>query len=250
MADFSPTQRQCSRCEVLPEKLVGPGRLHLWPPLGHTLGKAYKHLRAQGWFCETPEDRSIVVRLDEDRLSDLFAVLSEALTNREVEDTRALFKPGVEGLTVSDIPRARSLRHLATLGGSGWLIDMLSEGRLTSHFQPIVYVDAPEEVYAQECLPRGIGTDGRVVSPAPIFEAARENDMLFQLDLAARLSAVREAVRHGTENNLFINFTPTSVYDPSFVCVRPSEAWTRRPWITDAWCSRLPRPSRPGTWST
>ena len=43
--------------------------------------------------------------------------------------------------------------------------------------------------------------------------------MLFQLDLAARLSAVREAMRHGIEDNLFINFTPASVYDPKF-CLR------------------------------
>ena len=43
--------------------------------------------------------------------------------------------------------------------------------------------------------------------------------MLFQADLAARLTAVREAVRHGIESNLFINFTPKSVYDPVF-CLR------------------------------
>lgn len=161
----------------------------------------------------------MVVHLDEDRLSDLFAILSEALTNREMEDTRALFKPGVEGLSVSDIPRSRSLKQLTALGGSGWLIDMLSEGRLTSHFQPIVRVDAPGEVYAQECLLRGLGADGDLVSPGPIFEAARDNDMLFQVDLAARLAAIREAVRHGIEDTLFINFMLNSVYDPKF-CLR------------------------------
>jgi hypothetical protein len=32
--------------------------------------------------------------------------------------------------------------------------------------------------------------------------------MLFQVDLTARLAAVREAVRHGIEDNLFVNFTP------------------------------------------
>jgi hypothetical protein len=161
MANFGGTQGRCSRCETLPKRLVGPGRLHLWPPLGHTIGETYRHLRASGWVCETPEDRSVVVRLHEDRLSDLFAILSEALTNREMEYSRALFKPGAEGLSVSDIPRARSLKQLAALGGSGWLIDMLSEGRLTSYFQPIVKLDAPEEVYAQECLLRNKRRRGR-----------------------------------------------------------------------------------------
>jgi hypothetical protein len=95
MTDYSGTQGRCSRYEVLPEKLVGPGRLHLWPPLGHTLGKTYRYLRTDAWACETPEDRSVVVHLNEDRLSDLFATLSETLTNREMEDTQALFKPGI-----------------------------------------------------------------------------------------------------------------------------------------------------------
>ena len=47
--------------------------------------------------------------------------------------------------------------------------------------------------------------------------------MLFQADLAARLTAVREAVRHGIESNLFINFTPKSVYDPVFCLRSPVE---------------------------
>jgi EAL domain-containing protein (putative c-di-GMP-specific phosphodiesterase class I) len=96
---------------------------------------------------------------------------------------------------------------------------MLSEGRLTSHFQPIVRVEAPKEIYAQECLLRGISVDGDIISPGSIFEAARDNDMLFQVDLAARLAAVRQAVRHGIEDNLFVNFTPKSIYDPKF-CLR------------------------------
>ena len=82
----------------MPKRLVGPGRLHLWPPLRHTIGKTYRHLRASEWVCETPEVRSVVVRLDEDRLSDYFAILSAALTNRELEVTQVPFKPGAEGL--------------------------------------------------------------------------------------------------------------------------------------------------------
>ena len=93
---------------------------------------------------------------------------------------------------------------------------MLLEGRLTRYFQSIVRVDAPEEVYAQESLLRALSEDGDVISLGPTFEAASDNDMLFQVDLTVRASAVREAVRHGIEHNLFINFTRTSVYDPKF----------------------------------
>ena len=96
---------------------------------------------------------------------------------------------------------------------------MLSEERLTSHFQPIIRVEAATEVYAQKCLLRGISVDDVLIPPGWIFEASKESGMLFQADLAARLTAVREAVRHGIESNLFINFTPKSVYAPVF-CLR------------------------------
>ena len=212
-------ERGCGRCEKLPEKLLGPGKLHLWLPLGHTLKKAHGHLSSGGWDCEKTRDPAIVVKLEEDRLSNLFSALSEVLTRREMDDTRALFKPYLEELSVSDIPRARSLSQLSSLGRSSWLLDMLSEERLTSFFQPIVRAQDPTEVFAQECLLRGIDRNGDFVPPGRIFGAARECDMLFQADLAARLTAIREALRHGVDSNLFVNFTPTSVYDPVF-CLR------------------------------
>jgi EAL domain-containing protein (putative c-di-GMP-specific phosphodiesterase class I) len=42
---------------------------------------------------------------------------------------------------------------------------------------------------------------------------------LFQLDLAARRSAIQAAHRHRVRSLIFINFTPTSIYDPQF-CLR------------------------------
>ncbi|CAA9590517.1 hypothetical protein AVDCRST_MAG81-5446 [uncultured Synechococcales cyanobacterium] len=47
--------------------------------------------------------------------------------------------------------------------------------------------------------------------------------MLFQLDLAARRSAIQAAFRHGLQNKLFINFIPTAIYDPAF-CLRSTIA--------------------------
>src|SRR5919202_5540544 len=126
MAESNSPQGGWLRGETLPEKLLGPGRLHLWPPLGHTLAKVYRHLRDGDWVCEVDGNRSVVVLLDEDHSSDLFVALSEALTDREMEDTRALFKPGEDELSVDDIPKARSLKQLSVLGQSDWLLDMLS----------------------------------------------------------------------------------------------------------------------------
>ena len=207
---------KCSRCEVLPEKVGGAGRLYLWPPLGHTLVKINRYLRGGGYRCEITDEGCVVVRVEDGRMADLVSSFEEIFTSKELEDTRSLFKPEESEPSVADIPRVESLRRLSALGQSGWLLDMLAENRLTSHFQPIVRVSDPEEVYAHECLLRGVAETGDLVPPGRILETSREAGVLFQTDLAARLAAIREAVHHGISGGLFINFTPTSVYDPVF----------------------------------
>ena len=69
----------------------------------------------------------------------------------------------------------------------------------------------------------GPGTRRHAHRAGPVgYQAAKEADLLFPLDRAARLSAIRSAVSHGLDDGnsrLFINFNPTSVYDPVF-CLR------------------------------
>jgi len=94
----------------------------------------------------------MVIRIKERQLSDLISCVSEAMSDRELADTRALFKIGGDELSVSDIPRVQSLSQLSALDRSEW----------------------------------GIGAEGSLVPPNKIFEAARDAGMLFQTDLAAR----------------------------------------------------------------
>lgn len=214
----------CPNCEKLPEKPHSSGTLYLWTPLGHTLGKVQRRLRQSGLCPEGAAGGGLAVAV-EDGARDLLSALSEdTLTGVELGETRALFKSGGGELEVADIPRAVSLERLSGLGRSEWLLDLLADDRLTVHFQPIVPAGSPDQVYAQECLLRGIGEDGSTIPPGSIFEAAVECGVLFQTDLAARRAAIREATAHGLGTNLFINFTPTSVYDPVFCLSTTVEA--------------------------
>lgn len=96
---------------------------------------------------------------------------------------------------------------------------MLREDRLETHFQPIVHAADPGEVFGYECLTRGRAADGRLIPPGELFAAATAADLLFPLDRAARLAAIRSAARHGVPCRVFINFNPSSIYTPSF-CLR------------------------------
>lgn len=132
---------------------------------------------------------------------------------------RVLFKNQGGEPELSDIPKVGSLQQFITMSQSGWLVDMLTEGRLTSHFQPIVSAQDTRQVYAHEALLRGTERDGTTVSPGRMLQLAREADLLFQLDLAARTSAIREAARHRLNTPVFINFSPAAIYDPAY-CLR------------------------------
>jgi len=223
---------QCGRCQTLPTKVAGAGQLFLWLPLGHSLGKVValarelkleQHLR--------PEARCVVVRLSEGELGPLSARLGESLTEEELRGTRTLFKQGEAEPDLADYPLVASLRQFLTLSEGGWLVDMLAEQRLTSHFQPIVHARDTRQIFAYEALMRGKGVDGALVSPGKMMETARGADMLFQLDLAARTTAIREARRHQLEGALFINFTPTAIYDPAY-CLRSTVAAIREAGIS------------------
>jgi len=214
--------KACERCQTLPEKLEleGAGRLFLWLPLGHSFGKLVKVLgESRREYQVTPEAQCMAVRLDGAHLGNFVADVMGALTGEEARATRALFVQGHGEPGLKDYPRVGSLTQLLTMARAGWLVDMLAEKRVTSHYQPIVHARDTSQVYAYEALLRGIERDGSLVTPWRMLSLARDADLLFQLDLAARLSAVREAARLGIQVPLFINFSPTAIYDPAF-CLR------------------------------
>ena len=216
-AHLSP---RCQRCETLPAKIIGPGTLHLRFPLTHSLGKTLSTLRSHGW--RFTEDRGTVsVEIGEENIAAYTAALASALTTQEQQDIRALFAPRDQELQLADYLEADSLYQFAGRARAGWLTSMLSEERLTTHFQPIISCE-DGSIYGYECLMRGV-EDGKLVPPFQILELARQTNFLFQVDLAARRAAIRNAYRHGIKAKIFINFTPTAIYDPQN-CLRSTVA--------------------------
>ena len=209
----------CARCEGLPEPMRGGGHLYLWLPLGHTAGKVQQVLRQSGLPHEMQDEQCIRLTLDAAQQEWLVGELGRVLTIVESADTHVLRMDGPDAPCLADVPRTLPLRQFLGLAQGDWLLAMLREERLTSHFQAIVPAGDTGVVFAQEALLRGVSEDGALIPPGRIFGAGRDAGLLFQLDLAARRSAIREAGRHGIGSHLFINFNPTSIYDPTF-CLR------------------------------
>ena len=154
-------------------------------------------------------------------------LMLDALSETELKDSRALLLESGRTFGLHDLVRMQDLGGMIALARGGWLLDTLREDRLTVHFQPIVAADDAGDVFAYECLLRGLRADGTVISPVRMFEAARSAGMLFYLDRTARLRAIEEISRLGLDTLAFINFNPTSIYDPTS-CLRSTLNAVRR----------------------
>lgn len=219
----APADNACRRCEQLPPIPVEAQTLHCWFPTGHVGGKARAVFRDFGVSADKTVGGGLSFLWDEHNGEQIALALEEALSGIEREDTRALLCAPQHLPSPDDLARVEPLARIVTRVRSGWLINLLEERRLTSHFQPIVHAHVPDRIYGHEALLRGVAPDGSFVSPGQLFDTARGAGLLFQLDLAARRSAIAASVQHALQGALFVNFAPTAIYDPQ-ACLRSTVA--------------------------
>ena len=94
------------------------------------------------------------------------------------------------------------------------ILEIILNDNLKTLFQPIFRMDN-KEVMGYEALSRG--PEGTVFqSPLNLFEGAAEADLVFELDRACRLRALRAGQGLSARTKLFINILPSSMYDPDF----------------------------------
>lgn len=210
---------RCSRCEVLPEASPEEGTLYISPPLAHTRGTLRRLLLGSGLPFEDPLDGIIAVQVTPEGLRNLGDLIFNGLSEAEMRDSRVLLVERNLTPGLAELSRMQDLASLVARVRGEWLLGILREERLTVHFQPIVPAAAPGEVFAYECLLRGVGEDGTSISPGPMFDVARDAGLLFNLDRAARLKAIAEAESQKVSGTVFINFNPSSIYDPVY-CLR------------------------------
>ena len=205
----------CSHCRTL-KKLEDEGNvLRLAHPLGHTRQKLRRTLAKRYTIAEASQD-GLSVTVPPGSLDELADLLEDSLSAAERESCQVLLLTEGETPSLDKLAQVQPLTALLAKVRSGWLIDMLHENAFYADFQPIVSAAEPGRAFAYECLLRGRDAQGQVVPPGLIFGAARDAGLLFNLDRAARLTAIRDAQRHGVTTPIFINFNPTSIYDPAF----------------------------------
>lgn len=94
-----------------------------------------------------------------------------------------------------------------------WIDEMIQQGRIRMHFQPIVELKDTPVLIGYELLARGLDPSGKLIFPGTLLDEARDQNRLFHLDRACRIEAIRQADRQGSPKALyFINFIPSVIY--------------------------------------
>lgn len=131
----------------------------------------------------------------------------------ELRDIRLLPFSTTEGLNFSSLKNHRNLSYWINLVNSRGFLDILADSRIKVMFQPILRVK-DRSLYGYEGLSRGILANEEIMPPDEMFGIARDTDLMFYLDRLCRESVIAASAREHIDSKIFINFIPTSIYDP------------------------------------
>ncbi|MDB5100520.1 MAG: Diguanylate phosphodiesterase domain [Cyanobacteria bacterium RYN_339] len=172
-------------------------------------------LAANGKVDVLDEQHALALWLGAGDFGELAEILDKHLGASGLANVRAVYMEGNASPSWRDLAHARPLGDYVAAQRALWLLELVENNRLTSHFQPITYAQDTSRVFAQEALLRAVDSDGKLVPPFRMFGAARAAGMLDMLDGHARSTALREAVRHNLHHRIFINLNPASIGDPA-----------------------------------
>ncbi len=154
-------------------------------------------------------DRVFALQSRSDRAG-LLNILESKLSAPEAHDLRVTFD-------LTNLMSATSLTQASHRAETKWFEDGLVHDLFEHWFQPIV--DARQKsLVGHECLIRLARADSKspFYNGQEIIEAAVSRGDLHVFDSYSRGAAIRAASRQDKRARVFINFTPSSIYDPAF----------------------------------
>ncbi|WP_303851372.1 EAL domain-containing protein [Seleniivibrio woodruffii] len=215
----------CAKCTEVPSVPQGAKGIYISASHEYILEKISSILANES-FSTTKH--GAYIHFVTDCFSDVISrcAASGELTELEKQNISILPLGVDEILDFGKASAAKSLDSWNTLILSKDLIWILENGSFTVHFQPIIDASTMT-IYGYECLSRGVLPDTSMMSPAKMFDAAKKTGMLFNLDRQCRETAIKTSAVKNINKNIFINFLPTSIYNPEF-CLKDTVKWAHQ----------------------
>lgn len=215
---------ECKRCTLLPVLDFSEIGVCLTVPTRHHIEPITRYLGDSGISYENVDDTFSFLAPDFCRL--IKDLGNMGLSSIEQRDIHLLPYPFEEGLSFHHLSKHRNLQYWSDLVQARFFLSILADSRIEIHFQPIVEV-ASGKIYGYEGLSRGLLPDGSIMMPGELFDHARKTDMMFFLDRICREAVIAAAAAQGIKAKVFINFIPTSIYDPD-KCLQTTDAALRK----------------------
>lgn len=215
---------RCTDCESIDGLLHDTSALWFGLPSGESFRRFRDLCSSLGVEAAAVGKSGMLVRLAKPEVDRFVTALYGALQGPELAGARVVVTDGYEP-GAADLARVMSGEVFVNRFKAEWIVEALDAGRYTTWFQPIVHAADPDPArpYAREGLFRMRDKDGTLIPPGHVFGVAQDAGLLFSLDLVARRSAVEAAARAGVRSKVFVNFNPSSVYDPAY-CLRTTAA--------------------------
>lgn len=144
----------------------------------------------------------------------------------ETHDIKIYIASQEEEINFQLLLSAKPLQRYINFFDDQDFFDIINNESLTSYFQPIVDIKT-NTIYGYETLARGVNADGSLMYPDVLFEKSKRNDLNFKLDRLCRESSLKTAATKKVNQKVFINFIPTSIYDPEF-CLNSTVKWANQ----------------------
>lgn len=177
-----------------------------------------------------PENFNGLISIRTNNVEKFFRENLDALKNTFNELERDAIKVFISDdekqFNFQSILSAKPLQRYINLYDDQDFFDIVNNESLTVHFQPIVDM-IDNQIYGYETLARGVKENGSLMYPDELFKKSKQNDFNFKLDRLCRESALKTAATKKVHQKVFINFIPTSIYDPEF-CLNSTVKWAKQ----------------------
>ncbi|WP_020400669.1 EAL domain-containing protein [Kordiimonas gwangyangensis] len=211
---------RCLDCETVKNHLFDETYFWIYLPTGEGHAKASRMIQDRAYDHTPVGSLGIRIKLPRADVSDFLTTLFGSLNGLELANTNVV-TTACDKLEPEDLGRVITADVFINRFHSQWIIEAMAAEQFESWMQPIVHAGDPDisKPFAHEALFRMRDNDGNIIPPGHVFAIAGKSDLLFSLDLAARRKAVETAAAAKLKGKLFINFNPSSVYDPAY-CLR------------------------------
>lgn len=177
-----------------------------------------------------PENFNGLISIRTNNVEEFFRENLDALKNTfnelEKDSIKVFISDDEKQFNFQSILSAKPLQRYINLYDDKDFFDIVNNESLTVHFQPIVDMN-DNQIYGYETLARGVKENGSLMYPDELFKKSKQNDFNFKLDRLCRESALKTAATKKVHQKVFINFIPTSIYDPEF-CLNSTVKWAKQ----------------------